>query len=406
MNQEEWVAPHPPGDHGASPDVLAGQPWVVPPPRPPSGPPLPAPSGTDGFSVAALVFGILALVPVAVPLGVIGLVRTRHGARRGRGLAIAGLVLSTVWVGVLVGVLVGTGADGFVTYNYSTCVRDRCNATMRGDQSEELSGHEVAVSHIGFGGTTFTVDGHTVTVREGETQQVGPSVVHLASVERDVAKFSIDFGGPFVERSELESGISTGLAVDVGQVSCPRELFAEEGISMQCRLETSDAASYEVLVTVTKVENDQVDFDFETDYPSAVVDEGTSTAEELVWLQAVEQLLPKMNEIFDDIPTELTAAALQQVAEGLRGCGRELARIGPASPRLQQVQDLLQQACREYDTGADCFAGAAVAISAGSAEIEEFDRLLDCGFAASGLGGEPLADAIDKASELTGYTGQ
>jgi hypothetical protein len=159
-------------------------------------------------------------------------------------------------------------------------------------------------------------------------------------------------------------------------------------------------------VTVTKVENDQVDFDFETDYPSAVVDEGTSTAEELVWLQAVEQLLPKMNEIFDDIPTELTAAALQQVAEGLRGCGRELARIGPASPRLQQVQDLLQQACREYDTGADCFAGAAVAISAGSAEIEEFDRLLDCGFAASGLGGEPLADAIDKASELTGYTGQ
>jgi hypothetical protein len=81
---------------------------------------------------------------------------------------------------------------------------------MRGDQSEELSGHEVAVSHIGFGGTTFTVDGHTVTVREGETQQVGPSVVHLASVERDVAKFSIDFGGPFVERSELESGSAPG----------------------------------------------------------------------------------------------------------------------------------------------------------------------------------------------------
>jgi hypothetical protein len=405
VNQEEWAAPHPPGSDGGSAAALAGQPWAPSPPWPSSGAPPPPPGGTDGFSVAALVCGILALVPVAAPLGVIGLVRTSREARRGRGLAIAGLVLSAFWVTALVGILVVTGAGGF-PYSSVACVRDRCNVTMRGDQSEELSGHEVAVSDIGFGGTTFTVDGDTVSVREGETEQVGPSVVHLASVERDVAKFSIGFGGPFVDKSELENEISTGLAVDVGQVSCPRDLFAEEGISMQCRLEANDAAIYEVVVGVTKVENDQVDLDFETDYPSAAANEGASTAEELVWLQAVEQHLPKMNEVFDGIPTELTATALQQVAEGLRGCGRELARIGPASPRLQQVQELVQQACQEYDKGADCFADATeIAIPANSAEIEEFDQLLDCGFAASGLGGEPLADALVKASEMTGDSG-
>ncbi|WP_282944921.1 DUF4190 domain-containing protein [Cellulomonas endometrii] len=45
------------------------------------------------MSVAALVTGVLGLGPVAVVLGLVGVRRTRAGALRGRGLAVAGLVL-------------------------------------------------------------------------------------------------------------------------------------------------------------------------------------------------------------------------------------------------------------------------------------------------------------------------
>jgi hypothetical protein len=62
-------------------------------------------------SVAALVTGALGLGPVAVVLGLIGWRRTRPGALRGRGLAVAGLVLGALgtlaWL-ALAGVGVGT----------------------------------------------------------------------------------------------------------------------------------------------------------------------------------------------------------------------------------------------------------------------------------------------------------
>ncbi|HVK29134.1 MAG TPA: hypothetical protein VM575_12390, partial [Nocardioides sp.] len=47
----------------------------------------------DARSVASLVLlGTLALAPVSVVLGVLGLRRTRHGARRGRWCAVLGVV--------------------------------------------------------------------------------------------------------------------------------------------------------------------------------------------------------------------------------------------------------------------------------------------------------------------------
>ena len=51
----------------------------------------------DGYSVAALVTGILALVPFALCFAVAGLVRTRRGRRAGRAAAIGGLVLACAW---------------------------------------------------------------------------------------------------------------------------------------------------------------------------------------------------------------------------------------------------------------------------------------------------------------------
>jgi len=78
--------------------------WAPPRPR------------TDGVAVAALVTGVLGTGPVALALGLVGLRRTRPGAaepRRGRGLALAGVLLGALttlaWV-ALVAVLVGSAA--------------------------------------------------------------------------------------------------------------------------------------------------------------------------------------------------------------------------------------------------------------------------------------------------------
>jgi len=64
----------------------------------------------DGVSVAALVTGVLALGPVALVLGIVGLYRTTKRGTRGRGLAVTGIVLgilaSIAWVVLAVVVVV------------------------------------------------------------------------------------------------------------------------------------------------------------------------------------------------------------------------------------------------------------------------------------------------------------
>ncbi|WP_231639413.1 DUF4190 domain-containing protein [Mycobacterium sp. Marseille-P9652] len=87
------------------------------PPQPPQGgyppapyqPPYPPPGytqppqnqTTSGFAIASLVLGILGGVLLSVIFGIIALGRTKPGGQRGRGMAIAGLVLSGVWVAVI-----------------------------------------------------------------------------------------------------------------------------------------------------------------------------------------------------------------------------------------------------------------------------------------------------------------
>ena len=51
----------------------------------------------DVVSLLALIFGVIAVVPVALVLGIVGLVRTADPIRRGRGLAVAGIVLAVAW---------------------------------------------------------------------------------------------------------------------------------------------------------------------------------------------------------------------------------------------------------------------------------------------------------------------
>ncbi|MFC1415347.1 DUF4190 domain-containing protein [Streptacidiphilus cavernicola] len=53
--------------------------------------------GADGMAIGSFVTGLLGLWPVGLALGIVALVRKRPNRRRGKGLAIAGLVLAGVW---------------------------------------------------------------------------------------------------------------------------------------------------------------------------------------------------------------------------------------------------------------------------------------------------------------------
>jgi hypothetical protein len=65
----------------------------------PQGPP-PAPSNPsfDGFSIAGFVLSIPGCALFGLIFSIIGIVRTKGGAYRGRGLAIAGLIISILWM--------------------------------------------------------------------------------------------------------------------------------------------------------------------------------------------------------------------------------------------------------------------------------------------------------------------
>jgi hypothetical protein len=95
------------------------------PPDPVPANPVPATKAPlSRLAVAALVTGVLPIIPVGIGLGITGLVSTRHGRRRGRELAVFGLLATIVWIAI--GGTLGTVAaltHGFhrpvkVKYNY------------------------------------------------------------------------------------------------------------------------------------------------------------------------------------------------------------------------------------------------------------------------------------------------
>jgi len=108
--------------------------------------------GTDGVSVAALVTGLLALGPVAFVLGLVGLYRTTKRGTRGRGFAVAGIVL---------GVLATIGWAILVVVLVVTLVQTR---PLPADVSEPRSAH---VSQLVVGNclATLPADGTVDTVR-------------------------------------------------------------------------------------------------------------------------------------------------------------------------------------------------------------------------------------------------
>jgi hypothetical protein len=134
-----WVDDDEPPAQGWAGQAEATQAWTGPPPPPP-GPAPGAPSGpapgwaaepspggrghrgsggnTSGWAVASFILGIFAVIPLSVIFGIMGLNRIRRLRQGGKPLAIAGLVLSAVWVAIFVAV--GVTSNSTATRQSST----------------------------------------------------------------------------------------------------------------------------------------------------------------------------------------------------------------------------------------------------------------------------------------------
>jgi hypothetical protein len=131
------------------------------------------------------------------------------------------------------------------------------------------------------------------------------------------------------------------------------------------------------------------------------------TAAELAWVTAITNLHKKIDKPFMAGSLTMTRAKMTELGNSLRACSRELRRIGSPGSRLQPVYAVVQQACRNYDKGARCFARA-VSVSdasggtiAGTPEARTQQRSLDCGMAAQGNGSNTLGEAEATAAEIT-----
>lgn len=73
------------------------------------------PPRTNPWSVAAIVTGLVGLVPIAVGTGIVALVQLRERPERGRALAVGGLVAAGCWsvMALLVAVVLGLGFAGY-----------------------------------------------------------------------------------------------------------------------------------------------------------------------------------------------------------------------------------------------------------------------------------------------------
>lgn len=116
-----WVSDDPmPGDsmlgdpmpgNGFGPS--AGQPFTSPYQQygqPPAANTMPAKPGFNGFAIAGFVLGLIGILAfsaiLSVVLSIVGLVQISRRQQRGKGLAIAGIVLSGIWVAVILAVAV------------------------------------------------------------------------------------------------------------------------------------------------------------------------------------------------------------------------------------------------------------------------------------------------------------
>jgi putative regulator of septum formation len=123
----------PPGPYGQP----AQGPYPPPPPMPyqapPPGYPTPPPAQTNWWAIVSLIFGVLGGVLISVVCGIVGLNKAKQG-QGGRGLAIAGLVLSGLWVlvliaGIAIYLTIGKGTVTATDVKVGDCLKEIPSST-------------------------------------------------------------------------------------------------------------------------------------------------------------------------------------------------------------------------------------------------------------------------------------
>jgi hypothetical protein len=126
--------PPPPGPYGPPNSAQPG-PYGSPYPPPYGYPPPPPPAArTNGFAIAALVLGIIGGILLSIIFGIVALVQIKRRGDNGKGLAVAGLIISGAWI-VLIALVI-TGAA------LTSAHRDETGTVTRGGSVSITSLHE------------------------------------------------------------------------------------------------------------------------------------------------------------------------------------------------------------------------------------------------------------------------
>jgi hypothetical protein len=115
----------------------------LPPPPPPGqenyAAPAPQPQGTSGLAIAGLIFAFV-IAPIGFILSLIAVFKTGPGKAKGRGLAIAGLVLSSLFViGGIVTVVIVANAVSDSTVLDPGCSAAKDTILKSGSAADEAS---------------------------------------------------------------------------------------------------------------------------------------------------------------------------------------------------------------------------------------------------------------------------
>jgi hypothetical protein len=91
--------------------------------------------GTNGWAIAAFVLGILGGTILSVIFAIVALFQTRDRHQRGRGLAIAALVISAAWIAIITSLIAyGLSAQGKTVQatdlNTGDCVKDTSESEL------------------------------------------------------------------------------------------------------------------------------------------------------------------------------------------------------------------------------------------------------------------------------------
>jgi len=244
---DPWTAPATPLSYGPpapyDPQAPYGPPAPYDPQAPFAAPPpygsatQPA-SGTNGFAIAGFVLSLPGMVPLAVIFSIIGLVKARAAHQKGKGLAIAGLVISAVWVLVVVlgvaaflsgradrdasGAVVKPGTVDVLSLRVGDCVQLPTDSTfdtakLPAVPCSQLHDGEVYV--VGSLGLTGTYPGEAVVTKAAQ-EVCGAAFEPFVGTSYDQSSIDVTYLFPRQREWQLgDRGVTCILTPRTGQVT-------------------------------------------------------------------------------------------------------------------------------------------------------------------------------------------